>query len=84
MNTLKKLLVTGCVCSAMLFTATACKPTDDYAVFTSPTVEQQDYETYSWNAVDGVTGYIIEIDGVEKGIGNPVMESMAYGKYCTY
>ncbi len=84
MNTLKKLLVTGCLCSAMLFTATACKETDNYAVFTSPTVQQQDYETYSWNAVDGATGYVIEIDGVEKGIGNPIMESMLAGKHCEY
>ena len=84
MNTLKKLLVTCCLCSAMLFTATACKETDNYAVFTSPTVEQQNYETYSWNAIDGATGYVIEIDGVEKGIGNPVMDSMLSGKYCQY
>lgn len=84
MNTLKKLLVTGCLCSAMLFTATACKETDNYAVFTSPTVQQQNYETYSWNAVDGATGYVIEIDGVEKGIGNPVMDTMLSGKYCEY
>lgn len=85
MKTLKRLLVTGLLCSAMLFTVTACNDTpDNYAVFAAPTIVQEDYDTFSWAAVEGATGYVIDINGEQKGIGNPVSESMVYGKVCGY
>ena len=87
MNTLKKLLVATLLSLAVVFTATACMDeefTDDYATLLSPTVTQQYNNSDSWNVVENATGYVIEINGEQKGIGNPIVDTMMYGKYCEY
>lgn len=86
MNTLKKLLVATILCMALVFSVAACGEefTDEYATMLTPVVEQQSDEAYSWVALEDVTGYVIEINGEKKGIGNPVSENMMYGKYCEY
>ena len=42
-----------------------------YDALTIPVV-QVDGDYFKWNAIEGVTGYVVSIDGVETGIGNPI------------
>ena len=53
-------------------TSTTTKPDiNPYEGFTIPVVENNgDY--FMWNSVEGATGYVVSIDGVTIGIGNPL------------
>lgn len=58
-----------------LFIVTSCSDEVDYSSLTAPNVKKDELTNlFYWDAIDGVEGYVISIDGEVKGIGNPVIE----------